>query len=51
MRCRVKKLFHHSIGILRHAHLKDEWFKHSIIEIWRGNDALIPYDWPEMRTS
>ena len=37
--------------VLDHAHLKDEWFEHSIIEIWRGNDALIPYDWPEMRTS
>lgn len=36
--------------VLDHAHLKDKWFERSIIEIWRGNNALIPYDWPETKS-
>ena len=33
--------------VLDHAHLKEDWFQNSIIEIWRGNKALIPNDWPD----
>ncbi len=33
--------------VLDHAHLKDEWFESAIVAEWRGNDALVPYDWPE----
>jgi len=30
---------------LDHADFDDEWFKSSVIERWRGNNALIPYEW------
>ena len=33
--------------VLDHAHLKDEWFESAIVAKWRGNEALVPYDWPE----
>ena len=33
--------------VLDHAHLKDEWFESAIVAEWRGNEALVPYDWPE----
>ena len=32
--------------ILDHAHLSDDWFEASIIEEWRGNNALVPPTWP-----
>ena len=31
--------------VLDHAHLDDSWFEESIVEVWRGDDALIPEDW------
>lgn len=31
--------------VLDHAHLKDEWFEAAIIQEWRGDTALVPYDW------
>jgi len=33
--------------VLDHAHLGDPWFEHAIVEEWRGNMALVPYDWDE----
>jgi Protein of unknown function (DUF3732)/AAA domain len=36
--------------ILDHAHLKDSWFESAIIAEWRGNEALVPYDWPDLAT-
>jgi Protein of unknown function (DUF3732) len=33
--------------VLDHAHLKDVWFEDAIVQEWRGNSALVPYDWPE----
>lgn len=33
--------------VLDHAHLKDEWFEAAIIQEWRGDNALVPYDWPD----
>jgi hypothetical protein len=33
--------------VLDHAHLKDEWFESAIVAEWRGNEALVPYDWPD----
>lgn len=33
--------------VLDHAHLKDEWFESAIVAEWRGDEALVPYDWPE----
>jgi len=35
--------------VLDHAHLDDNWFEESIIEEWRGGNALVPADWPSMR--
>ena len=32
--------------VLDHAHLDDDWFEESIIEEWRGNNALVPRNWP-----
>lgn len=32
--------------VLDHAHLRDDWFEDSIVEEWRGNNALIPEAWP-----
>jgi len=32
--------------VLDHAHLRDDWFQDSIVEEWRGENALIPYTWP-----
>ncbi|MEK7801913.1 MAG: DUF3732 domain-containing protein [Pseudomonadota bacterium] len=34
--------------VLDHAHLKDDWFESAIVAEWRGNQALVPYDWPDM---
>lgn len=31
--------------VLDHAHLRDEWFENAIVEEWRGNKALVPYEW------
>lgn len=33
--------------VLDHAHLKDDWFEGAIIAEWRGDQALVPYDWPD----
>lgn len=33
--------------VLDHAHLRNDWFEAAIVEEWRGNDALIPEDWPQ----
>ncbi|HXQ38408.1 MAG TPA: DUF3732 domain-containing protein, partial [Anaerolineales bacterium] len=33
--------------VLDHAHLNDDWFEDAIIQEWRGQSALVPYDWPE----
>lgn len=32
--------------VLDHAHLSQDWFENSIIEEWRGGDALVPHEWP-----
>ena len=31
--------------VLDHAHLDDDWFEESIVEEWRGENALIPRGW------
>lgn len=31
--------------VLDHAHLRDTWFEDAIVEEWRGQKALVPYDW------
>lgn len=31
--------------VLDHAHLRDDWFEDAIVEEWRGDKALVPYDW------
>lgn len=36
--------------VLDHAHLNDAWFESAIVAEWRGNQALVPYDWPDFRT-
>ena len=33
--------------VLDHAHLRDDWFEAAIIAEWRGNEALVPGDWPD----
>ncbi|WP_027035199.1 DUF3732 domain-containing protein [Mesorhizobium ciceri] len=33
--------------VLDHAHLKDDWFESAIIQEWRGENALVPYSWPD----
>jgi hypothetical protein len=30
---------------LDHADFEDEWFANSVVQRWRGGDALIPSDW------
>lgn len=32
--------------VLDHAHLTDSWFEESIVEEWRGGNALVPRHWP-----
>tara|TARA_R110002110_G_scaffold407057_2_gene627691 strand:+ start:4664 stop:6601 length:1938 start_codon:yes stop_codon:yes gene_type:complete len=32
--------------VLDHAHLGQDWFEDSIIEEWRGENALVPRNWP-----
>jgi hypothetical protein len=32
--------------VLDHAHLNQDWFEDAIIEEWRGENALVPHDWP-----
>ena len=32
--------------VLDHAHLDDDWFEESIVEEWRGENALVPRGWP-----
>jgi hypothetical protein len=32
--------------VLDHAHLNEKWFEDAIVEEWRGESALVPYDWP-----
>ena len=34
--------------VLDHAHLYDEWFNASVVEEWRGEEALVPVEWTEM---
>jgi uncharacterized protein DUF3732 len=34
--------------VLDHAHLNYDWFQESIVEEWRGENALIPYSWPTL---
>ena len=38
---------HFQLIVLDHAHLSDPWFESAIIQEWRGEQALVPYDWPE----
>lgn len=33
--------------VLDHAHLREDWFERAIVEEWRGQNALVPRDWPE----
>jgi hypothetical protein len=33
--------------VLDHAHLNDDWFESAIVAEWRGNHALVPYDWAD----
>lgn len=33
--------------VLDHAHLRERWFEDAIVEEWRGENALVPHDWPE----
>ena len=33
--------------VLDHAHLRTEWFEAAIVEVWRGDKALIPVNWPD----
>lgn len=33
--------------VLDHAHLRDDWFEAAIVEEWRGQNALVPGDWPD----
>ncbi|MCR9772823.1 DUF3732 domain-containing protein [Vibrio harveyi] len=36
------------IIVTEHANLEHEWFQESLVELpWRGNHALIPYEWIE----
>lgn len=32
--------------VLDHAHLRTDWFEDAIVEEWRGDNALIPHNWP-----
>ncbi len=32
--------------VFDHAHLSDDWFESSIVEEWRGENALVPRSWP-----
>jgi hypothetical protein len=34
--------------VLDHAHIRESWFEEVIIEEWRGNNALVPRDWPDV---
>ena len=31
--------------VLDHAHLRNDWFEAAVQEEWRGDNALVPYDW------
>lgn len=31
--------------VLDHAHLDDDWFDAAIVEVWRGDAALVPIEW------
>ena len=33
--------------VLDHAHLREDWFEKAIVEEWRGQNALVPRDWPD----
>lgn len=33
--------------VLDHAHLREGWFERAIVEEWRGQNALVPSDWPD----
>lgn len=33
--------------VLDHAHLREDWFENAIVEEWRGQNALVPRDWPD----
>jgi hypothetical protein len=33
--------------LTEHADLKDDWFRESIVERWRGGKKLVPSDWPK----
>ena len=32
--------------VLDHAHLDNDWFEDAIVEEWRGENALVPIEWP-----
>ena len=34
--------------VLDHAHLDDDWFNASVVEEWRGEEALVPVEWTEI---
>ena len=34
--------------VLDHAHLDDDWFETAIVEEWRGEEALVPFEWARM---
>ena len=34
-----------------HADFTDDWFQESIIETWRGGEALIPHEWSQTTTT
>ena len=31
--------------VLDHAHLREDWFEQAVIEEWRGDRALVPFEW------
>lgn len=33
--------------VLDHAHLRENWFEDAIVAEWRGDEALVPRDWPD----
>lgn len=35
--------------VLDHAHLREDWFDDALIEEWRGGNALVPAEWPNLR--
>lgn len=31
--------------VFDHAHLDEDWFNDAVVEVWRGNSALVPTEW------